>query len=228
LGEGEREIRAPMPPLASSRRWAVIFSPIGVIALGFAVQRLAGLAMGAWAWIPTMLVFWCAVASLIRWGSRGNPARLWLRRPTGSGLWSVLALGVGLVSVRELVLGWHVLRSPTLVALWLGFGLLNPWLEEGYWRGLLIDATRDWPWGLGVAYSTALFALSHPLIWGVHSAALRHPAVLVGLGLAGGVWGMAYWRTGSLRWTIAGHACANLFGLSVPVLLNLHVPGGLR
>jgi hypothetical protein len=28
----------------------------------------------------------------------------------------------------------------------------------------------------------------------------------------------------SLRWPIAGHMCANMFGLSVPVLLNIHVP----
>jgi membrane protease YdiL (CAAX protease family) len=56
----------------------------------------------------------------------------------------------------------------------------------------------------------------------------RHPAVWVGLSLVGGVWGLAYSRTGSLRWTIVGHACANLLGLSVPVLLNLHVPAGLR
>jgi hypothetical protein len=167
---------------------------MGVIALGFAMERLAGLSMGAWACIPTMFVFWSAVAGLILWGRPGNPAQRWLRRPRGAGAWSVLAVGVGLLSVREFVLGWHVLQSPTLVALWLGFGLLNPWLEEGYWRGLLIDATRGWPWGLGVVYSTALFALSHPLVWGVHSTALRHPAALVGLGLVGGVWGVAYWR----------------------------------
>ena len=49
------------------------------------------------------------------------------------------------------------------------FALVNPWFEEGYWRGVL---------------------------------------------------------SRSLRWTIAGHMCADLFGLSVPVLLNLHVPSG--
>jgi hypothetical protein len=208
--------------------WTVILSPIGLIALGVSVQCLAGLAMGAWAWIPTMLVFWVAIAALILWGGQGRPAKLWLRRPRGAWLWSFLAVAVGLISVREFLSGWYVLKSPTLLALWLGFGLLNPWFEEGYWRGLLVDATSGWPKGLGVVYSTVLFALSHPLIWGVHSTALRHPAVLVGLGLVGGVWGLAYWRTGSLRWTIVGHTCANLFGLSVPILLNLHAPAGLE
>ena len=206
----------------------MIVSPIGVIALGYSVQRLAGLAMGVWAWVPTMLVFWSAIAGLILWGAQGKPARLWLGRPRGAGVWSLLAVAVGLLSVREFLSGWHVLESPVLLALWLGFGLVNPWFEEGYWRGLLIDATSGWLKGLGVVYSTVFFALSHPLIWGVNSTALRHPAALVGLGLVGGVWGLAYWRTGSLRWTIVGHACANLLGLSVPILLNLQVPDSLR
>ena len=81
---------------------------------------------------------------------------------------------------------------------------------------------------LGDGCSTLLFALSHHLIWGVNSVALRHPAVVVGLAVVGAAWGVAYYRTKSLRFTIAGHAAANLLGLSVPVLMNLHVPAALR
>jgi membrane protease YdiL (CAAX protease family) len=77
-------------------------------------------------------------------------------------------------------------------------------------------------------YSTLLFALSHPIIWGVHSVALRQPAALVGLALVGAVWGVAYRRSRSLRFAIAGHALANLLGLSVPMLLNLYIPSALR
>ena len=129
--------------------------------------------------------------------------------------------------MAEFVSGWRSLQSPGVLFLWLAFGLVNPWLEESYWRGLLIDATGRWKL-IGVMYSSVAFAASHPLIWGVHSIALRHPAAVVGLGLAGAVWGVVYWRTGSLLWTIAGHGCANLLGLSVPVLLSLYVPAGLR
>ncbi len=210
------------------RRWILILSPIGVIALCHAVQRILGAVLGVWAWLPTMLVFWSLVALLIASAGRGHPMRTWLGPPRGKRLWSVLAVAVGLLSVGEFLSGWRTLASPSLVALWLGFGLVNPWFEESYWRGALIDATSNWPSGLAVAYSTAWFALSHPLIWGVHSVALRHPATLVGLGLAGAVWGVAYYRTGSLRWTIAGHSLSNLLGLSVPVLLNVHVPAGLK
>jgi len=211
-----------------SRRWVVILSPIGVIALGRAAQILAGPMMGVWAVLPTMLVFWSAIAGLVAWERRGELPARWLQGPRGPWLWSFLAVVVGLLSAREFFSGWSLLQSPPLFLYWLAFGLINPWFEEGYWRGLLIDATPDGLKGLGVVYSTLLFAVSHPLIWGVHSTTLRHPAALVGVLLAGGTWGLAYWKTRSLRFTILGHACACLFGLSVPVLLNLYVPSGLR
>lgn len=215
-------------PTDRVRRWAVLLSPIAVIGVGNGVQQAAGPLLGVWSWLPAMLAFWCAVAGVIAWSRRDRPMTIWFARPRGRAWWSVLAVGIGLVSLREFTSGWRSLESPGILLLWLGFGLVNPWFEESYWRGLLIDATgRRWK-PLGVIYSSLVFAVSHPLIWGVHSIALRHPAAVVGLGLAGGVWGMAYWRTGSLRWTIVGHGCANLLGLSVPVLLNLYVPAGLR
>ena len=119
--------------------------------------------------------------------------------------------------------GWHSLLALEVAVPWLLVGLVNPWFEESYWRGLLIDGMGRWKL-VGVVYSALAFAISHPLIWGVHSVALRRPEAMVGLGVAGGVWGVAYWRTGSLRWAIIGHGCADLLGLSVPVLLNLYVP----
>jgi membrane protease YdiL (CAAX protease family) len=213
---------------ARVRRWILILSPIGMIALCHAMQRLAGALLGVWAWLPTMLVFWSLITLLIASGEGGNPVGTWLGPPRGKRLWSALAVAVGLLSLGEFLSGWRTLGSPSMFALWLGFGLINPWFEESYWRGALIDATSNWASGLGVVYSTLCFALSHPLIWGVHSVALRHPAALVGLGIAGAVWGVTYHRTGSLRWTIAGHSLSNLLGLSVPVLLNAHVPAALR
>jgi membrane protease YdiL (CAAX protease family) len=210
------------------KRWAVVLSPVAVIGVCRGLQLLLGPSLGAWSWAPTMLVFWALIACLIAWGGEGRLATRWLARPHGRVVWSVLAVIVGLLSVREFLDGRHSLQSPGLVVLWIGYALVNPWFEEGYWRGLLLDATAGWPAGLGIVYSAAAFAISHPLIWGVHSAALRSPKALVGLAIVGLVWAVAYRRTGSLRFTIAGHFCANLLGLAVPVLLNLHVPSALR
>lgn len=192
------------------RRWAVALSPIALIAACGGLQHVLGPWLGAWSWAPTMLVFWGLIAALIAWGSDGRLATRWLSPPRGGVAWSALAVLVGLMSVREFLDGRHSLASVGMIVLWIGYALVNPWFEEGYWRGLLLDATADWPAGLGIAYSAAAFAVSHPLIWGVHSVALRNPKALVGLGLAGLVWAIAYRRTGSLRFTIVGHCCANL------------------
>ena len=32
-----------------------------------------------------------------------------------------------------------------LVVLWILLGILNPWIEEGSWRGLLMDAATERP-----------------------------------------------------------------------------------
>jgi membrane protease YdiL (CAAX protease family) len=110
---------------------------------------------------------------------------------------------------------------------WLVFAAINPWFEEGYFRGLLLDAAEGWPAALAIGYAVGLFAISHPLIWGVHSIAMAHPAALVGLAIVGTAWSIVYWRTRSLRFTVGGHMCANLLSLSLPLLLNLHIPAAL-
>ncbi len=208
------------------RGWGVLLSPIAIIGVGRAAEQVAGRYLGSWAWLPTMLIFWTMIAVVVGWG-RTRPPTEWLCRPRGSAVWSILAVAVGLLSLRDFTSGWRVLGSLQVGGLWLAFGLVNPWFEEAYWRGLLIDASKGWR-GLGLLYSAVAFALSHPLVWGVNCSALRHPAVVMVLALVGILWGLAYWRTTSLRWTIVGHACANLLGLSVPVMLNLYVPAGVQ
>jgi uncharacterized protein len=149
-----------------------------------------------------------------------------LQPAQGAWPWRLLAIALGLLSLPAFLKHWQVLEPPTLLLLWLGFALVNPWFEEAYWRGLLLDATQRWGGVLSVTYSAVWFAVSHPLIWGVHSLALRHWVIVPVLALMGALWALAYRRSGSLRWTIAGHMCANAFGLTVPVLLNLHLPYG--
>ena len=73
-------------------------------------------------------------------------------------------------------------------------------------------------------YSAAWFALSHPLIWGVHSTAMRQWPVVLALLFVDAVWAPVYRRIRSLRWAIAGHVLANLLGITVPVLLDMYNP----
>ncbi|MCU0636305.1 MAG: CPBP family intramembrane metalloprotease [Gemmatimonadaceae bacterium] len=219
----------PVPvPIATAstdaRSALVLASPIGIIATCALAQLLFGRALGVWAWAPTMLLFWGLIVLLIV-RVRGRQAfGAWLRPAAGAWGWSALAVAAGLLSLPGFLAHWSVLATPLVGAAWLVFALVNPWLEEAYWRGLLMDATHAWGAVLSVTWSATWFALSHPLIWGVHATAMRQWPVIVALFVVGAIWGVAYRRTASLRWTIAGHMLANALGLAVPILLNLHNP----
>lgn len=199
-------------------------SPIFLVATCALVQVLAGRLLGVWAWVPTMLFFWTAIAFLtykfsgpVRALARFNPA-------AGNFFWPALAILAGLLSLHGFISHWQLLSNLNLVVAWLVFALFNPWFEESYWRGLLMDATASWGKLPSLLYSSIWFAASHPLIWGVHSLPLRKAEAVGALLFVGLIWGRTYQRTGSLRWCVAGHMLANLFGLAALVLLNLYDP----
>ncbi len=197
-------------------------SPFALVAVCAAIQFMAGHYVGVWAWVPTMLGFWVVIAFLLRTYPRAPQQRL--QPASGSVFWSAVCVLAGLLSLHGFLGHWTRLADARLIAAWLLFGLVNPWFEESYWRGLLIDSTASWGKLASLLYSSAWFAVSHPLIWGINSLPLRKPAAVVALLFVGLIWGAAYQRTGSLRWCVAGHMLANLLGLSALVLLNLYDP----
>jgi hypothetical protein len=201
-----------------------VLSPALLIGGCVTVQVIAGRVLGAWAWVATMLVFWAIIAALLRAFSRR--VTVWSRfRPAGGRfIWSVLAVAAGLLSLHGFLQHWSLLAEWHVVLAWVVFALVNPWFEESYWRGLIMDSTASWGKLGSLLYSSTLFAVSHPLIWGVHSLPLRKIEAVVPLFVVGLLWGLAYQRTGTLRWCIVGHMLANLLGLGALVLLNLYDP----
>ena len=205
-------------------RSLAVLSPVLLIGICMGAQHAFGAMLGVWAWVPTMLVFWVLIAIAIKWFVGAHAIAQWLQPSQGAMLWGALGLGVGLLSLHGFLSHWQILRDPSIFSFWLAFALINPWFEEAYWRGLMMDATESWGAVLSITYSAVWFALSHPLVWGVHSTAMRQWPVILALLFVGVIWGLVYRRTRSLRWTIAGHMLANLLGLAVPVLLNMYNP----
>lgn len=205
---------------SSPNRW-LLLSPVLIILLGYLTARIAGIWLGLWAWVPLALVYWGAQGYLIwRYGDR----RRWLARGDGGRGWVIGTVIVGLIPLSILILNYKLLADPVVLISWLLFALINPWFEEGYWRGLLGDVTAAWPAWLSAAFTTILFVLSHPLMWGVHSIASRHWQALISLTVMGWVWSYTYRRTGSLRWVIFAHLLVDLGNLAVPTFLNLYIP----
>ncbi|TSB47469.1 CPBP family intramembrane glutamic endopeptidase [Alkalicoccobacillus porphyridii] len=85
-----------------------------------------------------------------------------------------------------LVFNYHLFDLILIINLWLAFALVNPWFEELYWRGLLLDAAIEWfPKWISVCYSALFFVLSHPFTWGVFSIANNHYHVIINLTILG-------------------------------------------
>ncbi len=209
---------------SQNRHRLILLSPLVIIAVGYLVVHIAKGVFGMWVWIPMTLIVWAMFGFMISWGAGREIIRRWLQPAQGAWGWSALAIVVGFIPLSVFVSGWNLFPSVWMVLAWLLFALINPLLEEGYWRGLLLDNTKNWPGWLGVLYSTCFFAIHHPLTVGIYSIANRHPVVLISTFTMGLVWAVVYQKTHSLRWTILAHMVVDLLNLSVLAFMNIVVP----
>ncbi len=203
----------------------ILLSPFAVIALGQLAARAAGPRLGTWAWAFLFAGYWVVLACLLVWGGGRQAISRWLAPSQGSRVWPVLAVAFAVLSTVWMVVpNWQLLLRAQVLLPTLLFVLINPCLEEGYWRGLLIDAAASWPRWLAILYSAGLSAINHLWLMVVVVAA-RNPAVSAYQFVLGLLMGAVYVETQSLRWPIVAHLLTNLFSLSVAMFLNLYVPG---
>jgi membrane protease YdiL (CAAX protease family) len=206
------------------RRTLILLSPIAVILVGTTVIRLAQVSLGVWAWLPWILVYWGLIFVLVIIGAGTSAIKRWMGPPNGSWLWSALALLLALPALTLFVTSSHLLKPLQVWVPWLVVALVNPFLEEWYWRGLLLDTAQPWPSWLAIGTTSLLFSLNHLLGIGVTSLGGRHPMLLINTFVLGVIFAVIYKKTNSLRWLIVSHVVTDLLGLSVPVFLNLWVP----
>ena len=160
---------------------------------------------------------------ITKYGGR-KAMRNWLAPARGSRWWLVPAILTGLLPLPIFLFHYETLASWTVWLPWLVLALVNPWIEEGYWRGLLLDYTRPWPAWVGIAYSSACYALNHAA-FGVNSEINSGWDVVISTFVMGLVWAGIYHKTGSLRYPILAHFMVDLLALSVPAFLDLWEKG---
>jgi len=195
-----------------------------VITLGYLTAKIAGHYLGVWSWIPLTLVIWVSMATITIWATTKSTFNNWLKPPKGKWGYSLLALLIGFLPLPLLLFHWQLLLPTEIWVSWLIFALVNPFIEESYWRGLLMGAASKWkPWQM-IGYTSFFFAASHPIIWGVNSVANATPEVFISTLIMGVVWGIVYHKTQSLKWVIISHILVDLFNLSIPIFLNLYTP----
>ena len=209
-----------------TRQSLILLSPIMVILLGQLAARTLGPAIGIWSWIPLNLGYWMAIILLITWGGGRQAVLKWLRASEGQWLWTVLAIVIAVVPTVPMLFPdtWRLFLRLQVFLPTVLFVIINPCAEEGYWRGLLLDAVEDKNKWLGVLYSSTLFMINH--LWiSVMVIGARSPMASIFQFVFGVLMSITYIKTQSLRWPLVAHFLANLLTPTVAVFLNLYVPG---
>lgn len=210
----------------STRQQIILFSPIIVIVICQITARMLAPVFGNWTVYPWLLVYWAITGLFIYFGYwESGPALIqrWADKPRGSWLWSALALLFLPMTFPIFIDGRHLLQGGWLWLPWLLFAPINSLFEEGYWRGLLMDAGKRWPGWAVILYTSLFFSLNH-LSLSAFVQVYQSWFSLISPIVAGLLYGLVYWKTGSLRWIVISHTLVNWFGLGMLVLMNVYVP----
>ena len=202
----------------------VLYYPFLIIVINLLAAVLFGKIMGKWAFIPVILIAWAIWSFFILKFGGITSIKKWLKKPEGSFRWGFLALLVGLIPLPIFVFNYQTLAGWEIWVPWLLLALINPWIEEFYWRGLLLDYINHWPAWISVLFTSALFALNH-IAFGINSELNRGYELIISTFIMGLVWALVYHKTKSLRWAIFSHFLVDFFNLSAPAFLDLFEKG---
>lgn len=207
-----------------TKKEIVFFSPFLIIIVHLIVAYLFGQWIGKWAFIPMMLICWCLwLFFTVKYGNT-NSIKKWLKKPNGKKWWGLLAILVGLIPLPIFILHSNTLSNWIIFLPWIIIALINPWIEEFYWRGLLLDYTKDWTVWKAVLYSSVLFSINH-IAFGINSVANNGYDVIIATFIMGMVWGLIYLKTESLRWTILSHFMVDFLNLSAASFMDMFDKG---
>ncbi|WP_433896373.1 CPBP family glutamic-type intramembrane protease [Sphingobacterium mizutaii] len=74
---------------------------------------------------------------------------------------------------------------------WILLALINPFLEEFYWRGLLMDSTKTWNRALAILFTSVVFSVNHG-VFGINSELFRGYEVIFSTFIMGLIWAITY------------------------------------
>ncbi len=207
-----------------TKQHIVVISPFLIIAVNFGIAYAMGQFISKWAFVPMIVIGWVLwLFFIVKFGAT-DAIKNWLKKPTGKIWWGILAILVGLIPLPLFIFHSDTLSEWTIWLPWILVALINPWIEECYWRGLLLDFTSNWSNWVAVLYSSVLFAINHAA-FGLNSKLNSGFEIVVSTFIMGLVWAIIYKKTKSLRWVIFAHFLVDFFGLSAPAFLDLWEKG---
>lgn len=200
------------------RRSSYIASVILLLAGGFAVAKMVSSNKEtAWIYVTLFYGLWLTL-TLIFLLRRSDVNEL--LQVGKNNMWYLVP---GLLSISFIPLVFipnlNVFKLDFLFTANVFICLINPWLEEFYWRGLANRFFKDKPF-MSFAISSLGFGLSHPLILGINSPGIKGIPAFIGVSIIGAIWWFCLKKTGSLRGCIITHFFVDVAGMAAYVLAN--------
>lgn len=143
----------------------IFLYPITVIIICFAIAMVLTPIIKEWTFIPLTICYWIITFTIIVKTVGFKAIRKMFQKSTGRKGWNILTLFAGILPLPILLMNLSLLTFDCVFILWLLFALINPFFEEIFWRGFLIDNMPIPKWK-ACLYSTFLFVISHPIMWG--------------------------------------------------------------
>tara|TARA_B100000949_G_C14281283_1_gene451961 strand:+ start:2581 stop:3219 length:639 start_codon:yes stop_codon:yes gene_type:complete len=207
-----------------TKKQIVLASPFLIIAINFGSAFMFGGIIGKWAFIPIILIEWCLFLFFIYKYSDRESRTKWLQRPKGPFGWNLLALLIGFLPLPLFLMHYQALGNWNVWVPWILLALINPWLEEYYWRGLLLEHSKKWSNWIAILFTSLVFALNHA-VFGVNSELNKGMTIIVSTFIMGIVWALVFKKTSSLRWIVLAHFLVDFFNLSAASFLDLYEKG---
>ena len=203
----------------------ILISPFLITAVNVIVAFSFGELIGKWAFIPIVLIEWILFMFFVfKYGGGKDSIKKWLQKPKGSFIWSILAVLMGLITLPLFLMHHETLTNWTIWLPWILLALINPWIEEFFYRGFLLDNTKEWKNWKAILFSTTVFSMNHA-VFGINSEVNSGFTILISTFIMGLVWAIVYKKTNSLRWLIFAHFLVDFFSLSAPAFLDLFETG---
>ena len=204
----------------SKKQW-IILSPLIMVFNCHVIARFSSNLIGKWAFIPVMLCLWITAIFFINLSKESQIREKWLKSVKGKYVWKLLIISIGLLPLPVFLMHWELLKSIEILIPYLLIAFINPFIEEFYWRGVLLDNLRGIPNWIAILYSSFFFALNHPASFGIFSNSNSGYIVFASTFIMGIIWAIGYKKIGSLRIVIFSHFLVDIFNLSVPAFLDL-------
>ncbi|HEY1025126.1 MAG TPA: CPBP family intramembrane glutamic endopeptidase [Sphingobacteriaceae bacterium] len=171
------------------------------------------------AWYYVISFYWAWILASVWMIIPFHEVKQMFRRPQ-KGFWYLLpAIFIIPAFITVFLPHADLLQLDRLLLLNILAAIINPFIEEIYWRGMISKIFERQAW-MSFSVSVTGFALSHPLLMGINSESLDGMPGFFGSLVTGTIWWLCYNKTKSLTGNVVTHSIANICGMTVYVLSN--------